>query len=248
MPTARPTSPIRRTPARFAQDLLAYDALTVCSDEDRALVTHPRIESIANGASISSDGYLASEGQRVLFVGPFRYRPNHDGILAFLRTAWPSIRRALPGATLTILGGDEHRADVESEAAFSLPGVEVLGHRDDVPRLLRDCALTINPLTGIRGSAVKLVESLAAGRVCVSTADGARGFGSAAPPGLVVVPNATAMAEPIIALLAQGGRRRELEVPDAATLAQFAWPHAVARQRSLYSALLSDGAHPAETP
>ena len=47
---------------------------------------------------------------------------------------------------------------------------QVVGHRDDVPALLARCALTINPLAQIRGSAVKLVESLAAGRVCVTTA------------------------------------------------------------------------------
>ena len=79
--------------------------------------------------------------------------------------------------------------------AFDAEGVQVVGHRDDVPALLAQCALTINPLAHIRGSAIKLVESLAAGRVCVTTVDGARGFAIGAPPGLVIVPDVAAMAD-----------------------------------------------------
>jgi len=76
------------------------------------------------------------------------------------------------------------------------PASRSLGHRDDVPQLLSECALTINPLAGIRGSAVKLVESLAAGRACVSTSAGARGFLDDVPPGLVAVPDVPSMAAP----------------------------------------------------
>ena len=120
--------------------------------------------------------------RQLLFVGPFRYAPNRDGIVRFLREAWPAIRAAVPEATLLVLGGDESAEAVAQEPAFAQPGVTVSGHRDDVPALLAQCALTINPLAGIRGSAVKLVEALAAGRVCVSTADGARGFREARAP------------------------------------------------------------------
>ena len=81
------------------------------------------------------------------------------------------------------------------------PGVDVVGHRDDVAAALRQCTLTINPLTGIRGSALKLVESLTAGRVCVGTHESARGFADAGFAGLVTVPDVAAMAAPIIALL-----------------------------------------------
>ena len=131
--------------------------------------------------------YQPSASSRLLFVGPFRYRPNRDGIVRFLREAWPAVRAAVPEATLTILGGDESAGAVREEPAFAQPGVEVLGHRDDVPRLLAASALAVNPLAGIRGSAIKLVETLAAGRVCVTTEDGARGFTSKAPPALVIV-------------------------------------------------------------
>ena len=113
----------------------------------------------------------------------------------------------MPAATLQILGGDEHPQYTRGAAAFAQAGVDVLGHRDDVPDLLGASTLTINPQQSIRGSAVKLVESLAAGRVCISTTAGARGFAAAAPAGLVTVPDVAAMAEPIVALLADASRR-----------------------------------------
>jgi glycosyltransferase involved in cell wall biosynthesis len=106
-----------------------------------------------------------------------------------------------------------------------------------VPRLLADCALAINPLTGIRGSAIKLVETLAAGRVCVSTVDGARGFTSDAPSGLVVAPSVAAMATPIAELLTDVERRHQLE-KSAAALDAYGWHHSVARQRTLFEKLL----------
>jgi hypothetical protein len=216
----------------FARDVARYDALTVCSPEDAALVAHPRVAIVANGAQVRGNAYAPSQDARLLFAGPFRYGPNRKGITRFLRDAWPRVRDAVPEAMLTILGGDESLDIVRGEALFQQAGVEVLGHRDDVPRLLARATLAINPLVDIRGSAVKLVETLAAGRVCVTTADGARGFAGAAP-GLVVVPTVAAMADPIVALLRDAPRRHALEQPDPMRLDAFGWHHSVARLRAL---------------
>ncbi|MFO1306666.1 MAG: glycosyltransferase [Burkholderiales bacterium] len=218
--------------ATFIRDLAQYDAVCVCSPEDATLVAHARVVTIANGADVRAVDYVPSQGARLLFVGPFRYAPNRAGIARFLADAWPHVRRAVPDATLTVLGGDESLAIARDDAAFAQPGVEVLGHRDDVPRLLAGCALAINPLANIRGSAVKLVETLAAGRACVTTSDGARGFAGSAP-GIVIVPDVAAMAEPIVSLLRDAARRHAIERTDAARLDAFGWHHSVARLREL---------------
>jgi GT2 family glycosyltransferase len=221
----------------FTRRLASYDALTVCSEEDRALVAHPRVEVIPNGATVRGVAYRPSTSSNLVFVGPFRYEPNREGILRFLRDAWPAARAAVPEATLTILGGDESLAAAGSEPAFAQPGVTLLGHRDDVPALLAQSALAINPLTGIRGSAIKLVETLAAGRACVSTAQGARGFASDAPAGLVIVASVAEMAGPIVRLLRDADHRHRIEAP-AAALDAYGWHHCVARQRAMFMDLL----------
>jgi SAM-dependent methyltransferase len=209
---------------RFEREVLAaYDAVTVCSEEDRALVRHPRVIVAGNGSALALGGYAPSTGARLLFIGPFRYAPNLDGVREFLRVAFPAIRAAQPQVRLTVLGGDGAPATAARHAEFAQPGVEVLAHRDDVAAFLADSALTINPLTGVRGSAVKLVESLAAGRVCVSTAQAARGFAHAGFAGLVAVPDVAAMAAPIVALLAAPDTRHRAERPDARQLAPHTW-------------------------
>ncbi len=226
----------------FGDCLRAYDALVACSDEDAALLAHPRIACVPNGARVATNAYRPSDSARLLFVGPFRYDANRDAIARFLRDAWPAIRRQAPAATLLVLAGDEHPAYTAGEPLFAQDGVTVSGHRDDVPALLADSALSINPQLAIRGSAVKLVESLAAGRVCVSTAAGARGFAAAAPPALVTVPDVAAMVVPIVALLADRERRHRLEAPDAQALAAFTWDASVARERALVRSLLDAAA------
>jgi GT2 family glycosyltransferase/glycosyltransferase involved in cell wall biosynthesis len=215
----------------FARTLARYDAVVVCSEEDRALVTHDKVVCAANGANIDVE-YEPSRGHGVLFVGPFRYGPNREGIARFLREVWPSVRERVPDATLTVLGGDESLAMVGGDALFAQPGVSLLGHRDDVPALLRASALTINPISGIRGSAVKLVEALAAGRVCVSTREGTRGFVTASPA-LVAVDDVSDMAAPVLHLLRDEGERHRLEHPDRHVLDAFGWHHSVAQLRML---------------
>src|SRR5204863_2625681 len=112
---------------------------------------------------------------------------NREGIREFLRVAYPEIRRAVPDARLLILGGNDAPAAAADDPLFGQPGVEVMALREDVAALLGDCALTINPLRRIRGSAIKLIESLTVGRVCVSTVEGARGFLDVRHPGLGTV-------------------------------------------------------------
>ena len=226
---------------RFENGVLSrYDAITVCSEEDRALVAHRCVVCVPNGSSIPLDGYRPSESNRLMFMGPFRYAPNIDGVRRFLREAYPAIRAAVPDVALRVLGGDDAARHVDGDAAFALPGVEVVGHRDDVPALLEASALTINPVADIRGSSIKVIESLTAGRACVSTAAGARGFHDAQLAGLVVAEDVASMVDPIVRLLRDVPLRHRVEAPETARLARYQWAHCAGLQRALYDALLGD--------
>ncbi len=83
--------------------------------------------------------------------------------------------------------------------------------------------LTINPQRGLRGSSLKVLESLAAGRVCVSTIDGARGHRQHGFAGLVECAEVAGFASAIIPLLRDPARRHAIEAPDAARLAACSW-------------------------
>lgn len=225
---------------RFATATLpAFDAVTVCSEEDAALVAHRRVAIVPNGSTVPLDRHAPSGAGPLTFVGPFRYAPNLDGIRRFLVHAFPGIRDDVPDATLQILGGDEGARLAAGDPAFAQPGVTLVGHREDVPRLLAQSALTLNPLDAIRGSPLKVIESLCAGRACVSTASGARGFVHAGFPGLVIVPDVAAMRAAVTRLLVDEHERHRIERPDPARLAPFLWPACVRRQDTLYAQLLA---------
>ena len=107
-----------------------------------------------------------------------------------------------------------------------------------MPVLLAQCALTINPLVGIRGSAVKIAESLTHGRVCVSTVEGARGYVHPVAPGLVAVASVDAMVDAVLALLRDPAERHRLEALALANADGLGWTGSVHALRALYTALL----------
>ncbi len=229
------------TASEFGADhalLARFDAVTVVAAEDAALITHPRVVCVANGSAAAVDPYRPSTGVMLLFVGPFRYGPNREGIEHFLQVAWPRIRAAIPTATLLILAGNEYPAHVAGRAAFAQPGVTLAGHRDDVPALLAQCALSINPLVGIRGSAVKIAESLTAGRLCISTIEGARGYLHPAAPGLIAVDAVEAMVDPVLALLRDARERHRLEALAVVNADGLGWSRSTRALLQLHAGLL----------
>jgi hypothetical protein len=224
---------------RFENETLdRYDAVTVCSVEDHKILKHRHAHCIPNGSSVELGAYRPSHSSQLLFMGPFRYAPNLDGIRRFLRDVFPVVTEAIPQAQILVLGGDHARAKICGEPVFTQRGVEVFDHRDDVRTLLDASALTINPVSGIRGSSIKLIESLTAGRACVSTIDGARGFREGAFAGLVLTGDIVGMAKPIIELLRDSSLRHRIEAPDASRLARYQWTHSAQLQRALYDQLL----------
>lgn len=219
------------------QLLAPFDALTVCSGEDAALLDLPRVALIANGAQDRRSSAPASpDVPNLLFMGPFRYAPNALGIRAFIEQAWPAIRAAQPAATLTILGGPESSAQAR-EPWLQAPGVELIARFVDPAPYLARASLTINPQQTIRGSALKVIESLLAARVCVSTHDGARGFQQAPLAGLRTCASVAEMAAPIIELLSHSAGRHALERADAQALNAWTWEGIAAEKLALYRQL-----------
>ena len=221
---------------RFEAGLIAqFDAVIACSREDAALVAHPRLAVVPNGVEPNGHPYAPSRGsRRILFLGPFRYAPNLRGIRRFLEAVYPVLRREIPSIELQILGGRNGHSLAKQYACFDQPGVEIVDHTDDVWPWLSGCALTINPLLDMRGSSVKLLESVAAGRVCVSTMEGARGFRDLQCGALVTVAHIEDYLPVLGELLLDEDRRIHLERPSERLLETLSWERAARVQADLY--------------
>jgi glycosyltransferase involved in cell wall biosynthesis len=140
----------------------------------------------------------------------------------------------VPGAKLIVLGGlDGIRAAKHSP--FNHPNAEYVPYTDDVSSYLDQAAITINPLKNIRGSCLKNLESLAAGRACVSTKDAARGWIEYHLPGLLIAENDRAFTHLVIEMLKNPGRRHTLEAQMPQALQKFDWASRARQQLELYN-------------
>ena len=170
----------------------------------------------------------------MLFVGPFRYRPNRDGIERFLREAWPRVRQAVPDAThhdsrrRRMLDRDARRC-LFAQAGVAGPRAIATTCRA-CSREARSRSIRWWASAGPRSSSSRRSPP---GRVCVTTTEGARGFAVRRDRVSSPSPTCGAMAEPIVALLRDASRRHALERPDPAALDAFGWHHSVARLRAL---------------
>jgi glycosyltransferase involved in cell wall biosynthesis len=145
----------------------------------------------------------------VLTVGVLTYLPNRDGIDRFIREGWPKVRAACPTAEYWMAGNNDPEVAARWQA---VPGVKVLGFVDDLAPLYQASWLTLCPLWTGAGTNIKVLESLAFERACVSTVIGHRGFEDHLISGdsILVAANAADLAGNCIDLINDHDRRLAL--------------------------------------
>ena len=131
--------------------------------------------------------------------------------VAELARRWERVVEAAPHARLLVVGEGPQRAAVE-EAAGTSP-VELLGLREDVPRLLRSADVYVS-VSAAEGLSNSLLEAMATGLACVVTdVGGVRDVVADGIDGVVVAPDdLDGAADAVAALLADPTRRRRMGV------------------------------------
>jgi glycosyltransferase involved in cell wall biosynthesis len=134
----------------------------------------------------------------ILFMGLLSYAPNRDAVQYFVSAILPQIRRAVPGATLTVVGRQDGELD---RAVRDNPGVVFTGYVDDVrPHLARAQVIAV-PLRAGGGTRLKILEAMAMRRPVVSTRLGAEGLELTAGEHLLIADRPEAFAASVIRLL-----------------------------------------------
>ncbi|MES2626487.1 MAG: glycosyltransferase [Pseudomonadota bacterium] len=201
-----------------------YDAVVTCSGEDAAFLTSLPHHVIANGAEDRfAESRESSDKKSILFMGPFRYVPNYAGILQFLEFVWPTVLATHPDAELIILGGTEAARAEFANPLLKQSGVRLVAEFVDPAPYLAACSLTINPQQEIRGSALKVAESLLAKRVCVTTRNGARGFTDLQTEALRIADDWSEMSREIARLLSDQDFRHRIESSNEAVRKKLSW-------------------------
>ena len=134
----------------------------------------------------------------LLFVGSLWYAPNREGIDHFLARCWPAIKAAQPQARLLLAGAAPPAVRLSWEQH---PDVSAPGFVDDLSEAYRNSAFTIAPIYSGGGTNIKILESLAYGRACVTTPHCASAFASDLVRGLDVAQDDAAFIHLCIELL-----------------------------------------------
>ena len=109
----------------------------------------------------------------LVFTGSMDWMPNVDGVLYFMRSALPLIRREIPEVSFTIVG---RKPSENLRAAAAEPGIQVTGTVDDIRPYVREGSVYVVPLRIGSGTRLKIFEAMAMGKAIVSTTLGAEGL------------------------------------------------------------------------
>src|SRR5207245_11207673 len=151
--------------------------------------------------------------------------PNEDGILQFIDAILPSIRREVPGASLTVVG---RNPSARLRALAGEAGVRVTGTVDDVRPYMAEAAVYVVPLRVGGGTRLKIFEALAMVKAVVSTAIGAEGLPLTPGRDFLQADDPAAFARAVTALLRATAPRRSVGSAGRRLVEErYSWPRVV---------------------
>jgi glycosyltransferase involved in cell wall biosynthesis len=190
------------------RQLKRFDAFFFVSQRDQA--RHPELRStiLPNiPFNFPTQPFPQTDSSTLLFVGSLWYAPNRNGVDHFLAHCWPSIKAARPHARLRLVGA---APPAVRQAWEQHPDVSAPGFVNDLSEAYRNAAFTIAPIYSGGGTNIKILESLAFGRACVTTPHCADAFSAdLAATGLGIAQDDAAFSDLCIAWLGDIGNRSQ---------------------------------------
>ena len=145
----------------------------------------------------------------LVFTGSMDWLPNEDGMQYFVRDILPHIRRALPNATLSIVGRTPTPA---VKRLAEQPGIEVTGRVEDVRPHIAAAAVYVVPLRIGGGTRLKIFEAMSMGKAVVSTTIGAEGLPVTNGADIVIADEPEQFAQAVVQLVNNPPQRQRLEI------------------------------------
>lgn len=150
------------------------------------------------------DNYLLS-------IGYLAYPPNYLGLDFFITNIWPTIHKNYPNLLFYILG--KNAPKVYAEKWRKEPGVKYIGYVENLEPFYQRSLATVAVAQAGSGTSVKVLESLAYSRICLTTPFGTRGLYEDAmqEKGVFVYNNAEELSELIENIVLNSDRRTDIE-------------------------------------
>lgn len=130
----------------------------------------------------------------VFHIGRMDWRPNHEGILWFLRHVWPLVIEANPELRFVLAG----KKIPEVFYQFAGNHVQIAGEVPDAAEFIHAHQLMVVPLLSGGGMRVKIIEGMTAGKPIVSTSIGAEGINCLHGENILLADTEREMADSIL--------------------------------------------------
>jgi polysaccharide biosynthesis protein PslH len=153
-------------------------------------------------------GSATEQPNSLVFTGSMDWMPNEDGVLYFLRSVLPLIRREIPQLSFTIVG--RKPSEKLRTAAAAEPGVQVTGTVDDIRPYVEEGSVYVVPLRIGSGTRLKIFEAMAMGKAIVSTTLGAEGLPISDGQDILIANSPEEFSAKVCMLLGDPHERRRL--------------------------------------
>ena len=162
----------------------------------------------------------------IVITGSMFYALNVDAVLYFCREIFPLVRRAVPDATVWIVGA---RPTAALRNLASTPGIHVTGSVPDVRPYVHRAMVSACPVLLNVGTQTKVLEALGMGTPVVTTSAGNHGIAARSGVELLVADEPADFANAVVSLL-QGTNVNQMTQRGRDFVVQnFSWEGSVAR-------------------
>ncbi|MBW8770501.1 MAG: glycosyltransferase [Gemmatimonadetes bacterium] len=217
------------------EQCLRFDHVVAVSPEDaavfRARYGVERVSSVPTGVDTEffrPSGAVTRTPGSIVFTGSMDWMPNEDGMGFFVEEILPLVKRAVPEATLSIVGRNPTarvRALAEGRSDISVTGTV-----PDVRPYLEAASVVVVPLRIGGGTRIKIYEAMGMERAVVSTTIGAEGLDVVDGEHILLADDPQSFADAVVALLRAPERAEQIGQEAASHVrAHFGWA-AVAEQ------------------
>ena len=217
------------------EQCLRFDHVVAVSPEDAAVFRSrygvERVSSVPTGVDTEffrPSGAVTRVPGSIVFTGSMDWMPNEDGMAFFVAEVLPLVKRAVPEATLTIVGRNP-TARVRA-LAEGRSDIAVTGTVPDVRPFLEAASVVVVPLRIGGGTRIKIYEAMGMERAVVSTTIGAEGLDVVDGEHILLTDDPQSFADAVVTLLRAPGRAQQIGQRAASHVrAHFGWA-AVAEQ------------------
>lgn len=171
----------------------------------------------------------------IVLATTYDWIPNRDGLEWFLKEVFPLIVTKIPSIQLQLIGKNAEKHFTTTQ------NIEVIGYVEDVRSYIKSASVSICPLFVGSGIRIKILESLAAGTVVVSTSVGAEGIDATEQDGLFVTDEANQFARYCIELVSNTHKSQLLgQKAQNYTEEYWKWSTQIKKMYTAYTSLINE--------